>query len=188
MPTSRKALGVAGHVATLRARMWSLVAAALLAACGGGGANPAGPDSNQVNCPSNWGTGTFFRTATPAQIAACVESGENLRSGNPDGDTPLHLAGAFSDDPAVIRALINAGARPGARNNGDHTVLCVAVAINENEAVIQALLDGDQPFPSSAARLMTPTDSFRESHPCISQHNTMRIPQSRKCFWRPART
>ena len=142
MLTSREAPGLAGHISTLRALMWCLAIAALLAGCGGGDAGPAAPDSNQVTCPSNWGTGGFFRTATPAQIAACVEAGESLRSGNSDGDTPLHLAGSFSDDPAVIRALINAGARPGARNNFDHTVLCVAVANNENEAVIQALLDG----------------------------------------------
>ena len=127
--------GPLGHMTALVLMGW-------LAGCGGGGEDPAAPDANQVTCPSGWGTGAFFRTATPAQVAACVEAGESVRARSADGDTPLHIAGSFSDDPEVIRALINAGARAGARNNFDHTVLCVAVVHNENEAVIQALLDG----------------------------------------------
>ncbi|MYC98931.1 MAG: hypothetical protein F4X13_06635 [Gammaproteobacteria bacterium] len=122
--------------------MGTLVLMGLLAGCGGGEADPAAPDASQPTCPSGWGTGTFFRNATAADIAACVEAGESLRAQDPDGNTPLHLAGSFSDDPAVIRALINAGARPDARNNVDYTVLCSAVVNNENPAVIQALLDG----------------------------------------------
>ena len=115
----------------------------LLTACGGGDADPAAPDANEVTCPPGWGTPSFFRTATPAHIAACIEAGESIRATTPeDGETLLHLAGAYSDDPAVIRALIEAGARPGARNNRDHTVLCFAVVHNENPGVIQALLDG----------------------------------------------
>lgn len=114
----------------------------MLAGCGGGDADPAAPDATQVTCPPGWNTGTFFRNATASDIAACVESGESLRARDPDGNTPLHLAGGFSGDPAVIQALINAGARPDARNNDDATVLCFAVVENENPAVIQALLDG----------------------------------------------
>ena len=123
--------------------MAALALMGLLAGCGGGGEDPAAPDGNQVTCPPGWGTGAFFRAATPAQVAACVEAGESVRRRSPDtGETPLHLAGSYSDDPAVIRALIEAGASPGARDNNDHTVLCVAVVHNENPAVIQALLDG----------------------------------------------
>jgi len=121
--------------------MGSVVLLALASGCGGE-ADPATPDASQPTCPAGWGTGTFFRNATAADIAACVEAGESLRTRNSEGDTPLHLAGSFSEDPEVIRALINAGARPDARNNFDHTVLCMAVRHNENEAVIQALLDG----------------------------------------------
>ena len=120
----------------------ALVLMGLLAGCGAGDAEPVAPDVNQVTCPSGWGTATFFRTATPAHIAACLEAGESIRATTPDGETILHLAGSYSDDPAVVRALIEAGARPSARNNEDHTVLCVAVVRNENPAVIQALLDG----------------------------------------------
>lgn len=122
--------------------MAALALMGLLAGCGGGGEDPAAPDGNQVTCPPGWGTGAFFRTATPAQVAACVEAGESVRARSADGETPLHLAGSYSDDPAVIRALIDAGARPDARNDDDDTVLCVAVERNENPSVIQALLDG----------------------------------------------
>ena len=122
--------------------MTPLVLMGLLAGCGGGGEDPAAPDGNQATCPPGWGTGTFFRNATASDIAACVAAGESPRARNPDGNTPLHLAGGFSDDPAVIQALINAGARPDARNNIDYTVLCSALVNNENPAVIQALLDG----------------------------------------------
>lgn len=123
--------------------MGTLVLMGLLAGCGGGDADPVAPDANQVACPSGWGTASFFRTVTPAQVEACVAAGESVIRGSPDsGETPLHLAGSFSSDPAVIRALIDAGARPDARNNDDDTALCVAVERNENPSVIQALLDG----------------------------------------------
>lgn len=92
-----------------------LLALWILAGCGGGEADPATPDAGQPTCPSGWGTGTFFRNATAADIAACVEAGESLRTRNSEGDTPLHLAASVSDDPEVIRALINAGARPDGR-------------------------------------------------------------------------
>ena len=123
--------------------MRTLVLMGLVAGCGGGEADPTGPDANQVVCPPGWGTASFFRTATPAQVTACVEAGESVIRRSPDtGETPLHLAGSYSDDPAVIRALIDAGARPDTRNNDDDTALCVAVERNENPSVIQALLDG----------------------------------------------
>ncbi|MDE0248877.1 MAG: ankyrin repeat domain-containing protein [Gammaproteobacteria bacterium] len=113
----------------------------VLAGCGGGESTPAGPE-NQAVCPPGWNTGTFFRTATSAHIAACMEAGESVRARDPEGNTPLHLAGGFSDDPAVIQALISAGASAGATNDLGYTVLCFAVAENENTPVIQALLDG----------------------------------------------
>jgi cytohesin len=122
--------------------MTALVLMGLLARCGGGAEDPAAPDASQVTCPPGWGTGAFFRTATPAQVAACVEAGESLSARDSDGETPLHLAGSFSDDPAVIRVLLDAGARPDVPNNDDDTVLCVTVERNENPLVIQALLDG----------------------------------------------
>ena len=66
-----------------------------LAGCASGEAAPVGPD-NQAVCPLRWNAGTFFRTATPAHIAACVEGGETVRARDPDGNAPPHLAGAFS--------------------------------------------------------------------------------------------
>ncbi len=115
----------------------------LVAGCGGGDTDPVAPGGNQVTCPPGWNTAAFFRTVTPEQVVACIEAGESvLTKSDGTGETPLHLAGSFSDDPAVIRTLIDAGARPDARNNDDDTVLCVAVERNENSSVIQALLDG----------------------------------------------
>ena len=119
-----------------------LLALWFLAGCGGGEADPAGPDANEVACPAGWNTSTFFRSATPAQIAACLQAGESVRATTTDGETPLHLAASYSDDPEVIRALIEAGASLHSRNSENHTVLCVAVIRNENPAVIQALIDG----------------------------------------------
>ena len=140
MQSSRRAPGVAGRLAIVRAMMWCL---ALPAGCGGDDAEPVAPDPSQPTCPSNWGTGAFFSTATPALVAACAEAGRNMNRRDLDGRTPLHVAVRNTDDPEVIRALIGAGAQPSGRNNEDHTVLCVAVVYNEHPEVIQALLDGD---------------------------------------------
>jgi len=130
--------------AALRSTMCCLGALlpGLMAGCGGGDADTVAPDANQVTCPAGWNTSTFFRTVTPAQIAACLDAGESVRAKTTDGETPLHLAASYTDDPAVIRALIDAGASLDSRNSENHTVLCVAVIRNENPAVIQALIDG----------------------------------------------
>ena len=134
----------AGHVfAALRSTVCCVGALlpGLLAGCGEGDADTVGLDANQVACPAGWNTSTFFRTVTPAQIAACLDAGESIRAKTTDGETPLHLAASYSDEPAVIRTLIEAGASLSSRNSDNHTVLCVAVIRNENPAVIQALID-----------------------------------------------
>lgn len=136
--TPRQASGSRDPLRLLR----TLLLMGLLVGCGGGDADTVAPDANQVACPSGWNTSTFFRTATPTQIAACLDAGESIRARTTDGETPLHLAASYSADPAVIRALIDAGASLDSRNSENHTVLCVAVIRNENPAVIQALIDG----------------------------------------------
>ena len=81
----------------------------LLAGCGGGDADTVAPDANQVACPAGWNTSTFFRTVTPAQIAACLDAGESIRAKTTDGETPLHLAASYSTRDAASLGRILLG-------------------------------------------------------------------------------
>ena len=88
-----------------------------------------------ATCPPGWNTSTFFQSATPETIRACVSAGENVNSRSPDGRTPLHFAATNTDDPSVIRALLGAGARPGANVGG--AARCVA---READATAMSIL------------------------------------------------
>ena len=67
------------------------------------------------------------------------------------GETPLHKAASYSDNPATVEALIAGGADPHARIKssgqcpvaGDgFTLLHVAAIVNDNPAIIEALIAG----------------------------------------------
>ena len=72
--------------------------------------------------------GDYFRTATAEEIIACMESGANpmARVGH-SGETPLHLAAIYNDDPAVIDAMVHTGADPMVRDRWSETPLHWAV-------------------------------------------------------------
>lgn len=101
------------------------------------------------NCwPQSWSDINFIKSATVAEVEACLESGTwDLEARSTSGRTPLHFAARYSSDPAVIAALIEAGARVNARNRAGNTPLHFAILFGRNlanSAIIEALIKESQ--------------------------------------------
>ena len=93
-----------------------------------------------------WLSREFFRVASAADVAACLEAGADPRAvGASVGATPLHSAAETSADPAVIDVLLAAGADLEAETSGNphsvggHTPLHYA-AENPEVGVLEVLL------------------------------------------------
>ena len=106
-------------------------------------------DANQraqahAACP-DWTTdrphSDFWRTATVADIAGCIEAGAKVEARDEYGMTPLHMAALQNRNPAVATALVEAGARVEVRTIFGETPLHLAAGNNENSAVIAALIE-----------------------------------------------
>ena len=78
--------------------------------------------------------GAMDRPAECVRRDAAVlhQSGADLAARDNDGDTPLHEAAMFNDDPTVLETLLAAGADPTARNAAGETPWDLAQA---NEAL-----------------------------------------------------
>jgi len=66
---------------------------------------------------AEWNTRGFFESATLEQLEGCLDAGAEVNARDGDGDTPLHNAARFNDNPAVITALLDAGAYAAARDD-----------------------------------------------------------------------
>ena len=76
-----------------------------------------------VDC-RKWNKKKFFRTATVAEVVACIKAGSDLKEKSwLRKSTPLHNAAKYSPYPEVIKALVVAAADPNAQAQGRQTPL-----------------------------------------------------------------
>ncbi len=68
-----------------------------------------------------WNTREFFKSATLTQVRGCLTAGADVNAQEMMGNTPLHYAVTYADDPAIVRALLDAGADVNARNKDGKT-------------------------------------------------------------------
>ncbi len=89
----------------------------------------------QADC-ANWQSGDFFKTASAADVRACLRAGADPGARDEDGRTLLHGA-AGAGNTAAIAALLAAGADPGAQTKDGRTLF--------------DLIPGDSPLVGTAA-------------------------------------
>ena len=113
-------LSGAEPVAAEDANRWPSVIKALIE----GGADP-GARNERGATPFDFATDVLFNAAQngPAsEVKAALAAGADLGAHDKyNGNTPLHWAVLWSDNPSVIVALIEGGADPGARDNAGFT-------------------------------------------------------------------
>ena len=126
----------------------TLLASPLVAACAGAPtADPAGRRGNASPLPAqplcdDWGTDTFFESASPQDVQVCLEAGAD-----PDGPRdmywgpPFHTAARVTQHPEVIALLVGAGADVDVRNWRGMTPLHSAAERNSHAGVLAALLE-----------------------------------------------
>ena len=94
---------------------------------------------------ADWKDDGFWKEATPATIADCVQDmgfvmGFSVKDRDDFGMTPLHYAAALGSNPDVITALTEAGADVNARDEDGWTPLHRAASLNDNPDVITTLI------------------------------------------------
>ena len=87
-----------------------------------------------------WNSEKYFETAAVEDVTGCLQSGADPNVRDKDGNTPLHQAAGFNENPAVIAALVDVGADPKARNKWGLTPLHRA-GFNQKSAIVAALVD-----------------------------------------------
>ena len=117
-----------------------------------------------VDC-ADWNSKEYFEAATAADVAACIQSGADLKARTEDGWTPLHWAAGLNESPAIITALLDAGADPKARDKDGKTPLHWAAWSNGNPAVIEALLDAGADLKARDRLGKTPWDRAKDRKP-----------------------
>lgn len=109
---------------------------------------PALPSARAATPCKQWGTGKFFRQATPADVRACVDQGADANGPERKGRRPIHRAAEYAKDPQVVAALLEAGADPNVHTCCKYslTPLHLATSSNMNRAarpgIVRALLAG----------------------------------------------
>jgi len=87
----------------------------------------------------DWGTPSFFDHAPASLVETCLQEGASIRLRTDDGQTPLHLAAAYSRDPEVIHLLVSAGADPAAREADGWTPMHMAARMTDWPQIVVAL-------------------------------------------------
>lgn len=120
-----------------------LLAAAGLLACSV--ALPNHVMASEADC-EGWGDEAFFREADFATAVACLDAEAPVDIRAPDGETPLHWAAAYAEDPRIIARLISFGADPNSRRADGYTPLHMAAEQSVQPSVIVNLaLNGADP-------------------------------------------
>ena len=104
-------------------------------------AQPVNVPEMQLPCSEQSLTYFNFKTATPDDVARCLEDGANIEAMTNAKWTPLHLAVIYSDSPAVVKILLDAGANLEAINLMGFRPLHMAVRSSESPEIIKVLLD-----------------------------------------------
>ena len=127
-------------------RLVLALATVLAMACSGA----TDPEEAEADPCATWNTEGFFKRASAADVASCLQAGSDVRIRNDDLKTPICMAAEFTSDPEVINVLIEHGAlandwceftnwvRFGCPEG---TPLHLAAAYNPNPHVSQALID-----------------------------------------------
>ena len=92
-----------------------------------------------VDC-TKWKKYRFWKTATNADVAACLDAGADVNERGYLKTKPLHWAAEYSSNPNIIKALVAAGASVDARNKYDSTPLHYAAVYSSNPEIIKALV------------------------------------------------
>ena len=96
----------------------------------------------QAQACANWNTREFFEKALPIDVAHCLERGADAAARDWLGNTPLHYAAEYSENPEIIITLLDRGADVAARSEvGFLTPLHVAAEYSENPEIIITLLE-----------------------------------------------
>ena len=101
---------------------------------------PAEPAPAPERC-DEWTTRAFLRSATAAEVSACLAAGADVDARDPDGLTPLHLALLVNDSPEVVRILLAAGAALDAVDNRGQTLFQYAMVAAINATVVGPLVE-----------------------------------------------
>ena len=88
----------------------------------------------------------FWKSATPKDLRSELAKGFDLQARNEDGETLLHYAAFYNENPAVIATLLKAGAELEERTavkemSGGGLTPLHGAAQNENPAVVMTLLE-----------------------------------------------
>lgn len=111
-------------------------------------------------------------------IEGLVELGGDINSGNRSGDTLLHEAAAWNEDPNIPQMLLELGADVNAKNEYGETPLFKAAELNNNPEILQVLLDngadinarngtGDTPLHFAAGRTRTRNKLLQDISPLV---------------------